>query len=214
MRSLNTKKAHILKLLREKQTVPMKPLAFLLVPMVATLLNLLVALWTIQHAAGDLIPTRQESASVELCRLVGETTLDCDDSILATADFANPDGLPSLTLKEDAYLKYQHAAGDLIPTQQESASVAQLVCENTLDCDDSIQVAAAFADPDGLPSAALKENAYLKKMPDFDFMAYVRRDVAAFYQEEERSMNETEPEFEGQAGKFVNMSPERLGLYW
>jgi hypothetical protein len=51
-------------------------------------------------------------------------------------------------------------------------------------------------------------------MPDYDFMACVQRDVALFYEEEEGSMVEKKPEFKGQASKFVNMSPERLDLYW
>lgn len=79
------------------------------------------------------------------------------------------------------------------------------------DCDNSIVVAGDY---DSRLHEIERESSNLKKMPDYDFMAYVRRDVATFYQEEEGSKTETTPKFKGQAGKFVNMSPERLDLYW
>ena len=54
----------------------------------------------------------------------------------------------------------------------------------------------------------------LAKMPGLDFMAYKRADISAMYNEAPGSRQETIPSFKGQAGKFVNMSPERLDLYW
>jgi prolyl 4-hydroxylase len=54
----------------------------------------------------------------------------------------------------------------------------------------------------------------LRRMPTFDFDAYVRADVSTFYQEPPGTREEFEPDFEGQAGKFVNLSPDRVTLYW
>lgn len=54
----------------------------------------------------------------------------------------------------------------------------------------------------------------LHKMPGLDFEAYVRADIATFYGQESGTMVEIEPDFEGQAGKFVNMSPKPVSLLW
>jgi prolyl 4-hydroxylase len=54
----------------------------------------------------------------------------------------------------------------------------------------------------------------LRRMPTFNVSAYVRADVSTFYGEEPGTREEFVPEFEGQAGKFVNLSPERVTLYW
>ena len=54
----------------------------------------------------------------------------------------------------------------------------------------------------------------LRKMPGYDFKAYVRADISSFYQEPPGSRTEFEPSFNGQAAKFVNMSPDKVGLYW
>jgi hypothetical protein len=59
-----------------------------------------------------------------------------------------------------------------------------------------------------------QEDPMLQQMPDVDFKAYVRQDISSFYGEEPGSRTEKKPSFKGQAGKFVNMSPERLSLYW
>ena len=59
-----------------------------------------------------------------------------------------------------------------------------------------------------------EEDPMLAKMPGLDFKAYRRADISSFYQEERGSRTEKKPNFTGQAGKFVNMSPERLDLYW
>jgi prolyl 4-hydroxylase len=48
-----------------------------------------------------------------------------------------------------------------------------------------------------------------------DFEAYVReKDVSTFYGEEPGSRSERTPKFEGMAGKFVNLYPYRVSLYW
>ena len=54
----------------------------------------------------------------------------------------------------------------------------------------------------------------LQWMPEYNFQAYVRRDVSTFYGEESGSRVEKKPDFTGQAGKFINMSDRRLDLYW
>ena len=38
--------------------------------------------------------------------------------------------------------------------------------------------------------------------------------VAKFYKKEKGTMQPSSHAFNGQAGKFVNLTPERLGLYW
>lgn len=54
----------------------------------------------------------------------------------------------------------------------------------------------------------------LKRIPGTDFDAYVRADIATYYREEPGSRVEAVPSSPGQAGKFINMSPERVSLYW
>jgi prolyl 4-hydroxylase len=54
----------------------------------------------------------------------------------------------------------------------------------------------------------------LKEMPDHNgFKAYVRPDISAFYQEKP-GRKPSAHRFNGQAGKFINMTPERFNLYW
>ena len=38
--------------------------------------------------------------------------------------------------------------------------------------------------------------------------------VSTFYEKEEGALQPSPHAFNGQAGKFVNLTPERLGLYW
>lgn len=54
----------------------------------------------------------------------------------------------------------------------------------------------------------------LHKIPGLDFEAYVRADIATFYNKQPGTVQELQPVFNGQAGKFVNISPEPLALYW
>eukprot|EP00934_Nitzschia_sp_Nitz4_P004919 Nitzschia sp. Nitz4//scaffold193_size40683//33718//35395//NITZ4_007505-RA/size40683-augustus-gene-0.58-mRNA-1//-1//CDS//3329540297//4909//frame0 len=60
----------------------------------------------------------------------------------------------------------------------------------------------------------VEDDPMLEQMPGLDFKAYRRADISSFYREAPGSRVEQEPKFNGQAGKFVNMSPERLDLYW
>ena len=63
-----------------------------------------------------------------------------------------------------------------------------------------------------------EEDPMLAKMPGLDFKAYRRADISSMYRDapgfRSRSRTEQKPRFSGMAGKFVNMSPERLDLYW
>lgn len=59
-----------------------------------------------------------------------------------------------------------------------------------------------------------EEDPMLKLIPGTDFKAYVRADVATFYGKEPGSMKEQKPSFKGKAGKFINMSSDRVSLYW
>ena len=59
-----------------------------------------------------------------------------------------------------------------------------------------------------------EEDPMLRKMPGYDFKAYVRADVSTFYGEEPGSRQEVTPAYKGQAGKFINMSPYPVTLYW
>ena len=43
---------------------------------------------------------------------------------------------------------------------------------------------------------------------------YMRKDISSFYQDEPGKHAEATPEFKGQAGKFINISPHRVELYW
>jgi hypothetical protein len=43
---------------------------------------------------------------------------------------------------------------------------------------------------------------------------YVRADISSFYGEAPGSRVETKPRFNGQAGKFINVSPHPMKLYW
>jgi prolyl 4-hydroxylase len=103
-------------------------------------------------------------------------------------------------------------SSELIPALQEASQVGLCGIDGAA-CneDDSISVTADFQNP--APTKA-SDDPYLKKMPDYDFYAYVRKDISSFYQEEWGSRDEHTPAFKGQAGKFVNMSPDRLDLYW
>jgi len=51
------------------------------------------------------------------------------------------------------------------------------------------------------------EASKLQWMPDYNFQAFIRRDVSTFWVEKN-------PAFTGQAGKFLNLSDRRLDLYW
>jgi prolyl 4-hydroxylase len=60
----------------------------------------------------------------------------------------------------------------------------------------------------------VEKDPMLQLMPDWNVEAYVRADVSTFHREEPGTLEEKVPSFRGQAGKFVNMSPESVGLYW
>ena len=107
-----------------------------------------------------------------------------------------------------------------IPATQEIPAVAETSeLLNLCGVDDGDQVCGASLDT-GAHWAPMEhepdeEDPMLQPMPGMpDFKAYIRQDISTFYREEPGSRTEQEPSFRGQAGKFVNMSPERLSLYW
>ena len=61
-----------------------------------------------------------------------------------------------------------------------------------------------------------KEDPMLETMTfkGIEFKAYKRADISSMYREPEGSRTEVKPKFKGQAGKFVNQSPEILELHW
>lgn len=70
-------------------------------------------------------------------------------------------------------------------------------------------------EPDDLLNNDEEQDPMLKEMPGKNgFKAYVRADISSFYQEPPGSRVEVAPRFHGQAFKVVNMSPERVSLYW
>lgn len=106
-------------------------------------------------------------------------------------------------------------AAQEIPATAEAVELPDLCIGDAPVCD-----AAAVTDDAGA-SWSKKEDAdqeeedpMLMQMPDYDFKAYARKDISSMYGEEPGSRVETTPTFKGQAGKFVNMSPDRLSLYW
>lgn len=46
------------------------------------------------------------------------------------------------------------------------------------------------------------------------FYAYVTPDVSTFYNQSAKSRTPTEPRFNGQFGKFINLSPETVRVHW
>lgn len=65
-----------------------------------------------------------------------------------------------------------------------------------------------------IPDEDDAEDPMLEKMPTVDFKAYRRADISSMYQESPGARAEKVPSFSGLAGKFVNMSPERLDLMY
>ena len=50
--------------------------------------------------------------------------------------------------------------------------------------------------------------------PPYYYDVYVRKDISSFYREEPGTCTEVKPAYNGQAVKFVNMSPYRMDLLW
>ena len=46
------------------------------------------------------------------------------------------------------------------------------------------------------------------------FMAYATPDISSFYQKDAGTKQAKDPRFHGIAGKFINLSPEPVRLYW
>lgn len=103
-----------------------------------------------------------------------------------------------------------------IPATAEAVELPDLCIGDAPVCNND----AAVSDADAVTWKQVQdddeeEDPQLMSMPDYpEFKAYVRKDISSMYQEKPGSRKEKTPKFNGQAGKFVNMSPERLSLYW
>eukprot|EP00956_Cyclotella_meneghiniana_P009922 scaffold13725_cov44-Cyclotella_meneghiniana.AAC.8 len=102
------------------------------------------------------------------------------------------------------------AHGQNIPVQNEYIGADSLVCINA---DNSCQsstntVNVSIEEP---IEASLDPN--LREMPN-GFRAYVRPDISTFYKEKPGTRKPSSHAFNGLAGKFINMTPDRLNLYW
>mmetsp|Transcript_24176 Transcript_24176/g.44743 ORF Transcript_24176/g.44743 Transcript_24176/m.44743 type:complete len:560 (-) Transcript_24176:372-2051(-) len=125
------------------------------------------------------------------------------------------------------------AKGDGIPAQHERAvhidessdvlvPAARIVCDTADSVTDSCSPSEApplSNDVEDIdhhhPTVLFENDPNMKSMPTVpEFKAYVRPHVSSFYQEESRTRMEVKPSFSGLAGKFINMSPEKLDLYW
>lgn len=98
-----------------------------------------------------------------------------------------------------------------IPAQYEGVG-GESVCINTLE--------EGSCEPDTSKNISIEEailasnDPNLKEMPNQNgFRAYVRPDISSFYKETPGRKPSTH-QFNGQAGKFINMTPERFNLYW
>jgi hypothetical protein len=90
-------------------------------------------------------------------------------------------------------------------------------CSSDVDINGACRASEYFFPEDQLtlqPEDDNEEDPMLAKMPGLDFKAYRRADISSMYREDPGVRAEKTPRFQGQAGKFVNMSPERLDLHW
>jgi hypothetical protein len=111
--------------------------------------------------------------------------------------------------KADAQLLIENARLGFRPTEPEpyltledearKKSAEEESCDESVDDDEEV-------DP-MLKPMPIDQPPYFKNV-------YTRADISTFYGEEPGSRVEKTPTFKGQAGKFTNMSPHRMGLYW
>jgi hypothetical protein len=142
----------------------MKSGFYILLPVVATVLNLLFASFVVA-----IFHPRQADAQLLL--------------EYGRIGFRPTEPEPYLTLEDEARKK---------SAEEES-------CDHSADEDEEI-------DP-MLKPMPIDQPPYFKNV-------YTRADISSFYRDEPGSRVEKVPKFKGQAGKFTNMSPHRMGLYW
>ena len=104
-------------------------------------------------------------------------------------------------------------SASLIPVQHEKGLGDSLACINGEEEDSCLAPDIPQNITIDAPIYAA-DDPHLKQMPNRDFKAYVRPDVATFYKEEPGARRPSSHKFIGQAGKFINMTPDRLNLYW
>lgn len=104
------------------------------------------------------------------------------------------------------------ASAQSVPALHEGVGGVDSVCMNTVKDDNCF--------PETINNITLEEamqasdDPNLKVMPNHGFKAYVRPDISTFYKEKPGRRKPTAHAFNGLAGKFINMTPERLNLYW
>lgn len=110
------------------------------------------------------------------------------------------------------FLRAPKTFAENIPAQYEGIGRDSSVCMNNAD-DNSCRVEPAMniSIEEAIPAS---DDPNLKEMPSNGFKAYVRPDISTFYKEKPGSRKPSSHAFNGQAGKFINMTPERLNLYW
>ncbi|KAL7558063.1 hypothetical protein ACA910_009250 [Epithemia clementina (nom. ined.)] len=177
----------------------MKVNTYLLLPVVATLCNVIFVHFClpIQHVDGF---DQQQSVSY-----VQQQRQDASNGLLTNGCRDNNDN------NEECMIQLQALEGVAITGDFDVQNV---------DGDD-FQANATFTTyapySDNSSEHDVDNNAkdpMLRKIPGLDFEAYVRADIATFYRKEPGTMVERPPVFQGQAGKFVNMSPNPVALYW
>ncbi|KAL3774400.1 hypothetical protein HJC23_000585 [Cyclotella cryptica] len=100
---------------------------------------------------------------------------------------------------------------NLIPVRYEGIGGDSFVCNSAEDDSCRAEIVQNITLEEAVPAS---NDPNLKEMPTINFRAYVRPDISTFYKEEPGSRQPTSHAFNGQAGKFINMTPNRLNLYW
>jgi hypothetical protein len=103
------------------------------------------------------------------------------------------------------------AYANQIPAQYEGIGPESSVCMNIGEDDSCLaETIKNISIEEAVPAS---NDPNLKEMPNH-FKAYVRPDISTFYKEKPGSRKPSSHVFNGQAGKFINMTPDRLNLYW
>jgi prolyl 4-hydroxylase len=173
----------------------MKSEYFLVLPLMATLFNLLLV-----HVLFSQSAPRASAQPVLLESLSGRCASDghCAESN-NKLDSYNIDSDGTIAASD----KVRHFQLQRKRTNVTEATPTEALVDSASKLDILLEDALEEKDPN------------LKLLPGTeDFEAYVRADIATYYQQEPGSRTEVKPAYSGQAGKFVNLSPEKVTLYW
>jgi hypothetical protein len=186
----------------------MKSELFLALPVAATVFNIFFALQLNHaHSKVDAQPVVVNEAYIDRCL---DNSLD--ERYLSLDDYRKKDDAEELAEDKD---------DDAQPSVVVNEAYIDRCLDNSLDerylsLDDYRKDDAEDLAEDKDDLVDPEKDPMLKPMPETDFEAYELSDsIATFYgQEPGSSMKERKPSFKGQAGKFINMSPDRISLYW